>query len=139
MGEKLIAVVAGMVAAVLCIVLFDGLNHLVYPPPPGFSYENPDMLKKFMFNAPFVSKTILVLGLIIAGITGGFVSSKFDKTSDQRIPLVVGGLLFVQYAFNFYSIPHPPAITIIGLVMVVPAARFGYLLYVKYLGAQVKK
>ncbi len=133
MGEKLIAVVGGMVAAVLGIVIFDGINHLVYPPPLGFSYENSEMLKKFNFNAPTISTVISLSGLIFSSVIGGFVATKMDKTDDYRIPLIVGLLLFLQYSFNFYTIPHKTITVVLSLLLVIPASRLGYLLCIRYL------
>lgn len=133
MGEKLIAIVAGMVAAVIGLVIFEGINNLVYPLPAGFNYNNSEMLKSFHFNAPVISKIITVFGYSFSGVAGGFVASKFDKTSDQWVPLIVGALLFVQYSYNFYTIPHPVIIIMASLVLIVPSAWLGYLLFAKYL------
>ncbi len=64
-GNKMIAVVAGMVAAVLVVVIFDGLNHLVYPPPSGFNFEDKIALKTYIFAAPLVAQIIFLLGAFL--------------------------------------------------------------------------
>lgn len=139
MGQKLMAVVFGMVAAVICIVAFDSINLMVYPPPKNFSYENTEMTKAYLFNAPGYAKLINILGLAFAGFIGGMVSAKFDKSSDKRTAWIVGGLLFVQYVINFSYIPYPVVIIVAGLALVVPATYLGYFVFVKYLKVKVTK
>lgn len=138
LGDKFMAIVFGIVSAVLCIVAFDSINLLVYPPPKDFSYDNTEMAKQFLFSAPLYAKLVIIAGLVVAGLVGGMVAAKFDKSADKRTGLIVGGLLFVQYVVNFISIPYPAVIIVSGLALVIPASYYGYQLFVKYFKRETK-
>lgn len=133
MGNKMIAVIVGIVTALVIILLFDSVIKSVYPPPAGFNYENIDMLKAYISSYTDLSKVVFLLGVLLAAVIGSIVTLMVDKTNDRRLSIIVGVLLFIQYTFNFYSIPYPLVVVVLSLLLVIPAAYLGYVLYQKFL------
>lgn len=133
MGNKMIAVIVGIVTALVIILLFDSIIKSVYPPPAGFNYENIDMLKVYIASYTDLSKLVFIIGVLLAAFVGSIVTLMIDKTNDRRLAIIVGILLFIQYTFNFCSIPYPIIVVVVSLLLVIPSAYLGFILYQKFL------
>ena len=52
MGRSILAVIAGVICAVLTVGMIESIGHWVYPPPPGVDISDPDQLRSIMDRLP---------------------------------------------------------------------------------------
>ena len=100
MGNKMIAVIVGIVTALVIILLFDSIIKSVYPPPAGFNYENIDMLKVYIASYTDLSKLVFIIGVLLAAFVGSIVTLMIDKTNDRRLAIIGDSVGL----FGFYTL-----------------------------------
>jgi hypothetical protein len=128
MGSKILAVVAGIVVAVLIVFVVETAGHEIWPtaPPPGVDPHDPEVLKAIMPSIPVGAKVAVIVGWVAGAFGGGFVAAKIARNA--RFAWIVGGIQLAFGAITMFSIPHPLAMLIAGLLLPLPAAMLGGML-----------
>ncbi len=119
MTRKILAVVFGVVVAVLLIIAIEALGHTVYPVPDGLDLANPEVLKAYMIDAP-IAALLLVLGAwLVAALVGGLSVCFIAKESPLVYSAIIGGLVLMGTVINLISIPHPLWFSITSVVAII--------------------
>ncbi len=119
MTRKILAVVFGVVVAVVLIIAIEALGHTVYPVPDGLDLANPEVLKAYMIDAP-IAALLLVLGAwLVAALVGGLSACFIAKESPLVYSAIIGGLVLMGTVINLISIPHPLWFSITSVVAII--------------------
>jgi hypothetical protein len=119
MTRKILAVVFGVVVAVVLIVAIEALGHTVYPVPDSLDLTNPEVLKAYMIDAP-IAALLLVLGAwLVAALVGGLLACFIAKESPLVYSAIIGGLVLMGTVINLISIPHPLWFSITSVVAII--------------------
>lgn len=116
------AVIAGIVIAVLSVVLFDWISHTVYPPPPGLENLGAEGLRAHIANAPLVALLLVLAGPIVGAFDGTFVACLIDRGKPSTYAMVVAAVMLAGTAMNLYMIEHPMWFAIAAIVGIPLAA-----------------
>ena len=127
--KKLWGVIAGLVAAIIVVVVLELISHLIYPPPavndPSDYVEMAELLKK----APFGSLLIVILGHFIGIFVGTVITLKIVK--EKSSAFIVIGVFMLLTVMNFYLIKHPLWFVISDVAAVVLGGGIPYLAFKK--------
>ena len=119
MIRKILAVVLGIVVAVVLIIAIEALGHTVYPMPDGLDLTNPEVLKAYVMDAP-IAALLLVLGAwLVAALVGGLLACFIAKESPLVYSAIIGGLVLIGTVINFISIPHPLWFSITSVLAII--------------------
>ncbi|MCZ6715519.1 MAG: hypothetical protein O6946_00485 [Gammaproteobacteria bacterium] len=119
MTRKILAVVFGVVVAVVLIIAIEALGHTVYPVPDGLDLTNAEVLKAYMIDAP-IAALLLVLGAwLVAALVGGLLACYIAKESPLVYSAIIGGLVLMGTVINLISIPHPLWFSITSVVAII--------------------
>ncbi len=119
MTRKILAVLFGVVVAVVLIIAIEALGHTVYPVPNGLDLTNPEVLKAYMIDAP-IAALLLVLGAwLVAALVGGLLACFIAKESPLVYSAIIGGLVLMGTVINLISIPHPLWFSITSVVAII--------------------
>lgn len=119
MTRKILAVVFGVVVAVVLIIAIEALGHTVYPVPDGLDLTIPEVLKAYMIDAP-IAALLLVLGAwLVAALVGGLSACFIAKESPLVYSAIIGGLVLMGTVINLISIPHPLWFSITSVVAII--------------------
>ncbi len=119
MTRKILAVVFGVVVAVVLIISIEALGHTVYPVQDDFDLTNTEVLKAYMIDAP-IAALLLVLGAwLVAALVGGLLACFIAKESPLIYSAIVGGLVLMGTVINLISIPHPLWFSITSVVAII--------------------
>ena len=114
------AIVIGVVAAFVTVMLVDKIGHIVYPPPAGLDFTNPDAIRPYLATLPIGAFLFILASSVIAAFNGTLVAC-FIGTARLRIfGAVVGGFVFAASVANFIAIPHPlwlALATLVGIIL----------------------
>jgi hypothetical protein len=105
--RKILAVVLGVVAAVVLIVVGETFGHSVYPAPPDLDVDDVEALRAYVTGAP-IGASLLVMGAwLVATLGGGLLACFISRETPLIYSAIVGGLVLVGTIINLMSIPHP--------------------------------
>ena len=74
-----LGVIAGVVVGFLCIWGIEQLGHLVYPPPPGTDFNDPEQAAQYMATAPTAALALVAAGWFVGALVGAWVACAVAK------------------------------------------------------------
>lgn len=122
MGRTILGVMAGIVVAWITITASQLASTALYPPPAGLDLRNPEVLAAFIAAAPPMAMLLVVAGWTLGALFGGWVAARISRRHPTAAALVVGALVVVGVVANAAMIPHPTWMTVLGVVLPLPAA-----------------
>lgn len=121
MLRKILAVLAGMVVAVLTIFLIERLGHAIFPPPAGIDFSDPAAMKAYTQNASVMELLFPAIAWVVATILGGCLATAIAKKSPFIYAAIIGGLILLGTLANLIMIPHPLWFSIVSVAAIVAA------------------
>jgi hypothetical protein len=125
MGRNLLAVVLGMIIAVVVIVLFEVPGSVLHPLPRGVELDDKQAIAEHISKAPLAVKLLVLMGYATASCVGGFVASRISSSPEPTTALIVGALVLLASLANLAILPHPGWFVALNAVLPLPAAYFG--------------
>ena len=128
------AVIAGIVAAFLTIMLVDMLGHVFYPPPLGLDFSDAEAIRPYLANLPLGSFLFIMASSIAGGFFGILVACAIGTVKPAAFAVVIGGIVLAASTANFILIPHPLWLSLVTLVGIVASAWLAMVLATKLRG-----
>lgn len=125
MLKNILAVVAGIITASVCIWLVETLNHFLHPFPGGIKPKDMDGFKSYVENLPFSGKFMVIVGYAFGALVSGFVATKVSKNEKPNSALVCGVIFMIFTIYNMYVLPTPIWFWVLG-ILVWGLVLFGY-------------
>ncbi len=123
--RNILALLAGAVVSIVLIGLVQAAAHYVYPPPPGLDYNNPEVLKQIMMQAPVGALLMVLLSYFVGTFVGSWVAARLAADSPQRQAYLIGGMMLISGMMNLFAIPHPVWFWVGSVAVFVAAAWLG--------------
>lgn len=112
----ILAVVLGILATSIVVGLVQQLGHYLYPLPEGADPNNPEAIKEYVENAPFMAIFFVILSYAAAAFVGGFVAT-FIAGDRKKIYAICIGILFLATSIYMMTIiPSPIWFWILGIL-----------------------
>ena len=74
-----LGVIAGVVVAFLCVMGIEYVGHIVYPPPPGTDFDDPEQVAELMASAPTAALAFVAAAWFIGALLGAWVANAVAK------------------------------------------------------------
>jgi hypothetical protein len=130
MGKRILAVIGGIIAAMLIITLSEYMMKFIYPLPAGFNEKDMNAWAELMKTMPAGAFWCVIFGYAAGSFVGGMVASKV--TGKIVSGIVVGAIVMVSGIMNLVMIPnHPVWFIIVSNLVYIPFAYLGAKLVVK--------
>ena len=123
--KRILPVILGLVTGWIVIMILEGLNHQVYPPPANLDYTNQEAIAAFMQTLPTAAFILLLVSWMIGAFTGGLVGALVNKLAWKNTAIIVGAIMALGSIVNMTLIPHPTWLMIVASIGYVPMAYFG--------------
>lgn len=117
MIRKIAAVVVGILLTSLVVGLVQQLGHYLYPLPEGTDPNDPEAIKKYVENAPFLAVFFVIISYAAGAFTGGFVSTKIANDGKKIYALIIGVLFLFTSIYMMVTIPSPIWFWILGIAV----------------------
>ena len=120
MFRNIAAIVAGVVTAFVTIMLVDKIGHMIYPPPEGLDFSDPDAIRPYLATLPVGAFVFILASSVIAAFVGTLIACYVGTANPTLFGAVVGGIVLAATIANFIAIPHPlwlALATLIGIVV----------------------
>ena len=129
MARAIIAVIAGIVAAFVSILLVEAVGALVVPAGAAPSLKDADRMRDYLQTLPLSAYAFVLAAYLIGSTVGGLVATRVVGKVPSRSVWVVGGLLLATTMANLVMIPHPLWFSMAAVVAVfvgtIVAVRYG--------------
>ncbi len=118
-SRKILAVVFGIVVAVVLIIAIEALGHAVYPVPDGLDLTDPEALQTYVMDAPIAALLFVLGAWLVATLVGGLLACFIAKESPLVYSAIIGGLVLLGTILNLMSIPHPTWFSITAISAII--------------------
>jgi hypothetical protein len=102
-----LVLLAGVVLAVLVVVLFDTLVGMLYPLPPGTDMNDEESMRKAVAAMPRSAFVVLLIGWIVAAGAGAYLAARLATQNVTEHGMIVAGFVLLATVANLAAIPHP--------------------------------
>jgi hypothetical protein len=113
------AIVAGVIVAFVTVMLIDMLGHMVFPPPEGLDFSDPEAIRPYLATLPFGAYFFILASSVVAAFVGTLLACYIGRGNPALFGGVVGGIVLAATIANFIAIPHPLWLSISTLASVV--------------------
>lgn len=103
--KKLWAILAGLAAAILVLVVVEMISHFFYPSPINLDQKDPLQVQAYLKSLPALAYLLVVLGHFSGMLTAAFVSNMIvrENKTTNLVSLIFGGLVIM----NLMMVHHP--------------------------------
>ncbi len=108
------AVLAGVVAGVVIVMLANTATHQVWPVADPSTIRDPAALKTFVSNMPFGALATIVVGWVLGAYIAAFAALLISGRR-RFAGVAAGGVMLLLTAINLAAIPHPGWMAATGL------------------------
>lgn len=121
-----LGVVAGFVAGFAIVFAVESAGHMMFPPPEGVNFTDPEELAAAVSQIPFEG-FVAVLTAYFLGALGGASTANLVAGRRRLAGWIVSGIILAAVVANLLTIPHPgwfaPAALAVSLLGAVLADR----------------
>lgn len=114
-----LAVIAGAVVAFAVITAVEAVSHLLFPPPAGLDFGDPEQVHAYMQTVPSAALLLVLAAWLLATFAGGWVACKIAGRHPRVFAGIIGGLILAGTLMNLVMIPHPVWFAVLGIVAIV--------------------
>lgn len=119
MKRKILAVVLGVIAAVVVIIAIEALGHSLYPLPEGLDITDSEAMRAYVKTLPVAALLIVMAAWIIATLIGGLLACLVARETPFIYSAIIGGLVLLGTIINLMSLPHPLWFSITSVLAII--------------------
>ena len=128
MLRKVLAVVVGLVVAVLIFIAFESLKEQLYPLPPGMDRADHKAMSAYEEALPAKALAVMLAGWMIGSLVCGILVKIISKSKDRTPAYLAGLFLMAAGIVDIYMLPHPLWFIVTGVLIFIPATLAGHAL-----------
>jgi hypothetical protein len=117
MKQIVLAVIAGIFAAMITFIVVEQLIHLIYPFPQGLDLQNTAQVNQYLESLPILYWLLVILGWILGSVLAGALIKRISRSASIVPPLIVGTILTLVSLVNVISFQHPTWFVIVSLMV----------------------
>jgi hypothetical protein len=125
MLRNILVFVLAFVAGNVIIMLVQGLNMAVFPPPAGFDWSDPAAVERMVAAMPFGAYVGVELAYVFGCLVCGLVIGAFAGSRPMLLAAIAGVLFTLAGFANIAMIPMPVAMAVLTTVTYVPCTLLG--------------
>lgn len=122
MLRTLLAIVTGLITAMLVIFGVEAAGLFFFPPPAGMRLETEADLARLVALSSPAAKAWLVFGWALGSFVGAWVAARISIRHCRIAALAVALLVVAGTVMNALVIAHPLWMNLLGILLPVPLA-----------------
>jgi hypothetical protein len=122
MLRTLLAIVAGLITAMLVIFGVEAIGLLIFPPPAGTRLDTEADLARLVAMSTPTAKAWLVFGWALGSLVGAWVAARISRRHCRNAASAVAVFIVAGTVMNAMVIAHPMWMNLLGILLPVPLA-----------------
>lgn len=135
MARTILGILAGIACAMVTITLVELASRPLHPMPAGQDMRDGAAMIAYVTSAPLSLLVLVLCGWVLGAFNGGLVAALLARTRRRLAALVVGAVVVAGVAINAMLLPHPPWMTVLGVLLPLAAAFAASMLATRISGA----
>jgi predicted MFS family arabinose efflux permease len=123
-GRSVLAVLAGIVVAMILMVAVEMLSSHLFPLPPGVDLHSHESIRQHIDQLPIGAFLLVLIAWSVGSFAGSWVAARLAGRARLIHGLVIGAFFLAASIMNMLMIPHPLWMEIASIVAL---AGFSYL------------
>ncbi len=119
MFRNILAVVLGIVTAVIVVFAVEALGHAIYPPPANLDFADKEVMRAYIAGLPLAALLFVMAAWIAATFAGGMLACYIARQQPLVYAGIVGAMVLLGTVINLLSIPHPLWFAIVSVAAIV--------------------
>ncbi|HNP36680.1 MAG TPA: hypothetical protein PKK10_12585 [Woeseiaceae bacterium] len=134
MVRQLVGAVAGIVTAVVTVMIAERISLAMYPMPADFDSHDSGALATHVAGAPAAVLLVVLAGYLLASFDGTLVASLTGRARPAAYAMLIGLLMIAATASNLIMIPHPTWFAVAAIVGIIIATWAAVLFATRLIG-----
>ncbi len=126
MTKNIVSIVVGLVVAIVIFLAAETANVRLHPMPDGLNYNDSAAVKAIYDHLPFSFWLLVLAGWAVGSCICGFLVKTINKSDSKQPPAIAASILTLSAIANFYMLPHPVWMMIVGTIIFFPAVFLGH-------------
>ena len=105
--RRVLAIVAGVVTAMIVVSLADLVVGMLYPMPVGTNVRDAESMAAAIAALPTIALALLTVGWALGTGVGAFVAVRLTPERLLSVGLIVAVVLLLATISNLLALPHP--------------------------------
>jgi hypothetical protein len=124
-GRSVLAVLAGIVVAMILMIAIEMVSSYLFPLPEGVSLHDHEAIRQHIDKLPVTAFLMVLAAWAIGSFAGAWVASRLAGRAKLIHGLIVGAFFLAATIMNLLMIPHPAWMALGGIVGLVVASYVG--------------
>lgn len=120
-------VVAGFIVASIIMVIFEWINHFIFPLPPGLDQRDTAAVQAFTRSLPWTVYVLVFVGWAVGAFEGGCTTAWTGKEKQLPLTIVLAVLLVLAGIFDMVVLGFPVPAMALGLIILAISPFLGRL------------
>jgi hypothetical protein len=116
MGRSIIAILAGIILAMVTITVVQMLGHQIYESPAGLDLNDKAAIAAYMEKMPIGAMLMVLLAYMAGAFLGGLLAARLAPRKPILHAMIIGGVLLIAGIANFIMLPHPVWFFIVSVI-----------------------
>jgi len=126
MARKILAFFVGLVTFLILYTVVSGVSIAIHGTPDMEKLNDPQYMAQYISTLPTTAFIMLAAAYMLGSLGAGFVMQKISRWDSLILPLTVGVIGTVLWAYNAFAYPHPVWMTVLGFFCFIPFTIAGH-------------
>ena len=113
--RNLVAVIGGLIVAMVVVFVVEGIGHAIFPPPEGLDLMNPEDQARLMEAIPTEAKVAVVIAWFLGSLAGACTAIAISHRA--LMAWIVGLVIALMSVWTTQMFPHPDWMLAAGAVL----------------------
>ncbi len=119
MGKNILAVIVGIVTAMVVVGGIEWLSHQIFPVADGVDLASEEGMRDFVASLPVGAILMVGFAWMAGAFSGSYIAGRIGTLKPQYGSLIVTGLILAGSITNLLLIPHPLWFTVSAPIAVI--------------------
>ncbi len=125
MLRRILAIVAGLVAAMAIIFAIEAVGRALFPLPSGMALNDPESMRDRMDLIPVGALASILVAWTVGALAGSYSVGRLIGTGGFMLAYIAGGVVLVWAAWMTMRMPHPIWFVAAAPILIVGATVLG--------------
>jgi len=127
--RSVLVVIGSVVAGSVVMLAVQSANYVLFPPPEGLDYNDPEQLEQIVDAMPPAALWMLELSYALGCLVAGVVAAAAVRGRRLTLALIVGCIFTLLGFVNLAQFPAPLWLAVLTTLTYVPATLAGSLAF----------